>query len=63
MKININIIRSHLGITAIITDPQGYTFAVRFAPDTVVTEKLIRASWHTNRRAWRAFNTTFNTFT
>jgi len=59
---SLNILKQHLGYTAVIV-VEGYTYAVRFAPDTVITLECIRNSWYHNPRAWRPFDTGTNTFT
>jgi hypothetical protein len=41
---SVNIRRHHLGLTGIIYS-EGYVYAVRFAPNTAVTESLIRRLW------------------
>lgn len=48
-------------LTAIVYN-NGYVYACRFAPDATVTEELIRRSWTTNRRAWRAYDEGTDTF-
>jgi phosphotransferase system IIB component len=60
-KVNVNILRQHLGVTGIV-EANGYTFAVRFAPDCVVTDEHIRKAWRENRRAFRPFDTGTGTF-
>jgi hypothetical protein len=57
----ITIRRQHLGLTAIVYS-NGYTYAVRYAPDTVVTEALIRKSWRENRASFRPYNDSTDTF-
>jgi len=52
---SINIRRHHLGLTAIVYS-DGYAYAVRYAPDTIVTESLIRKSWREQRGSFRRYN-------
>jgi hypothetical protein len=52
---SINIRRHHLGLTAIVYS-DGYAYAVRYAPNTVVTETLIRKSWRENCRSFQPYN-------
>lgn len=52
---NISIRRSRFGLTGIVYS-EGYAYAVRYAPNTVVTEELIRNSWRENRRNFRPYN-------
>ena len=52
---SINIRRHHLGLTGIVYS-DGYAYAVRYAPNTVVTETLIRKSWRENRRSFQPYN-------
>jgi hypothetical protein len=58
---SINIQRHHLGVTAIVYS-HGYAYAVRYAPDAVVTEALIRKSWRENRASFRPYNDSTDTF-
>jgi len=58
---SINIRRHHLGVTAIVYS-DGYAYAVRYAPDTVVTEELIRQSWRENRACFRPYNDSTDMF-
>jgi hypothetical protein len=58
---SINIQRHHLGVTAIVYS-NGYAYAVRYAPDTVVTEALIRKSWRESRASFRPYNDSTDTF-
>jgi hypothetical protein len=51
----ITIRRHHLGLTAIVYSG-GYAYAVRYAPDAVVSESLIRKSWRQNRASFRPYN-------
>ncbi len=51
----INIRRSRFGLTGIVYS-EGYAYAVRYAPNTVVTEELIRKSWRESRRNFRPYN-------
>ena len=51
----INIRWHHLGVTAIVYS-HGYAYAVRYAPNTRVTESLIRKSWRENRASFRPYN-------
>jgi hypothetical protein len=52
---SINIRRSHFGLTGIVYS-YGYAYAVRYAPDAIVTEALIRKSWREQRPAFRPYN-------
>jgi hypothetical protein len=52
---SINIRWHHLGVTGIVHS-QGYTYAVRYAPNTRVTESLIRKSWRERRICFRPYN-------
>jgi hypothetical protein len=52
---SINIRRSRFGLTGIVYS-EGYAYAVRYAPNTVVTEELIRKSWRESRRGFRPYN-------
>ena len=52
---SINIRRHHLGLTAIVYS-YGYAYAVRYAPDTIVTESLIRKSWREQRGSFRRYD-------
>ena len=47
--------RHHLGLTAIVYS-NGYAYAVRYAPDAVVTEALIRKTWRESRAIFRPYN-------
>ena len=58
---SINIRRHHLGLTAIVYS-NGYAYAVCYAPDTVVTDVLIRKSWRESRRSFRPYNDSKDTF-
>jgi hypothetical protein len=58
---SINIRRSHLGLTAIVYS-EGYIYAVRYAPDTVVTMELVRKSWREQRGAFRPYNDSTDMF-
>jgi hypothetical protein len=57
---SINIQRHHLGVTAIVYS-NGYAYAVRYAPDAVVTEALIRKSWRESRASFRPYNNSTDT--
>ena len=52
---SINIRWQHLGVTGIVYS-EGYVYAVRFAPNTAVTETLIRKLWRESRRSFRPYN-------
>ena len=58
---SINIRSHHLGVTGIVYS-HGYTYAVRYAPDAVVTEELIRKSWRDNRVSFQPFNDSTDMF-
>ncbi|HRZ39088.1 MAG TPA: hypothetical protein P5534_22300 [Candidatus Paceibacterota bacterium] len=58
---SITIRRHHLGLTAIVYS-EGYAYAVRYAPDTLVTESLIRKSWREQRSAFRPYNDSADMF-
>jgi hypothetical protein len=57
----ITIRRSHLGLTAIVYSG-GYAYAVRYAPDAVVTMELVRKSWRENRNAFRPYSDSTDMF-
>jgi hypothetical protein len=42
-------------LTAIVYSG-GYAYAVRYAPDTALTESLIRKSWRESRRIFQPYN-------
>jgi hypothetical protein len=46
---SINIRRNRFGLTGIVYS-DGYAYAVRYAPNTGVTEELIRKTWRESRR-------------
>lgn len=52
---SVNIRQHHLGVTGIIYS-DGYAYAVRFAPNTAVTETLVRKLWRESRRSFRPYN-------
>jgi hypothetical protein len=58
---SINIRRHHLGLTGIVYS-EGCAYAVRYAPDTRVTEELIRKSWRENRTSFRPYNDSTDMF-
>ena len=58
---SITIRRQHMGPTAIVYS-YGYAYAVRYAPDTTVTEELVRKSWRENRSAFRPYNDSLDMF-
>lgn len=58
---SINIRRSRFGYTGIVYS-YGYAYAVRYAPDAVITEELIRKSWRENRSAFRPYDDSTDTF-
>ena len=58
---SINIRSHHLGMTGIVCS-HGYIYAVRYAPDAVVTEELIRKSWRENRASFRPYNDSTDMF-
>ena len=58
---SINIRRHHLGLTGIVY-AEGYAYAVRYAPDTRVTEELIRKSWRESRLSFRPYNDSTDMF-
>ena len=51
----VNIRRNRFGLTGIVYS-DGYAYAVRFAPNTVVTEELIRKTWRESRGSFRPYN-------
>ena len=53
----IHIRRNRFGLTGIVYS-RGYTYA----PDTVVTEEVIRKSWRERRSAFRAYDDSTDTF-
>jgi hypothetical protein len=52
---SITIRRNRFGLTGIVYS-DGYAYAVRFAPNTVVAETLIRKLWRENRRSFHPYN-------
>ncbi len=58
---SINIRRSRFGYTGIVYS-YGYCYAVRYAPDAVITEELIRKSWREQRGAFRPYNDSTDMF-
>jgi hypothetical protein len=57
-KIELVTIRQHhLGLTGIVYS-EGYAYAVRFAPNTAVTESLIRKLWKESRTSFHPYNDT-----
>jgi len=58
---SINIRRHHLGVTGIVYS-EGYAYAVRYAPNTRVTEELIRKSWRESRTSFRPYNDSTDMF-
>jgi hypothetical protein len=54
---SVNIRRHHLGLTGIVYS-EGYAYAVRFAPNTTVTESLIRRLWQESRKSFYPYNDT-----
>jgi hypothetical protein len=58
---SINIRRSRFGYTGIVYS-YGYAYAVRYAPDVVITEELIRKSWRENRHVFRPYDDSTDTF-
>jgi hypothetical protein len=58
---SINMRRHHLGVTGIVYS-HGYAYAVRYAPDAVVTEELIRKSWRESRMSFRPYNDSTDMF-
>ena len=52
---SITIRRNRFGLTGIVYS-EGYAYAIRFAPNTVVTEELIRKTWKENRRSFHPYN-------
>jgi len=58
---SINIRHHHLGVTGIVYS-DGYAYAVRYAPDAVVTESLIRKSWRESRTSFRPYNDSTDMF-
>ena len=53
----VTIRRHHLGLTGIVYS-EGYAYAVRFAPNTTVTESLIRRLWQESRKSFYPYNDT-----
>ncbi len=51
----VNIRHNRFGLTGIVYS-EGYAYAVRFAPNTVVTETLIRKLWRESRTSFRPYN-------
>lgn len=52
---SINIRRNRFGLTGIVYS-EGYAYAIRFAPNTAVTEELIRKTWKESRRSFHPYN-------
>ena len=48
-------------MTAIVYS-EGYAYAVRYAPDAIVTEELIRKSWRESRTSFRPYNESTDMF-
>ena len=53
----VTIRRHHLGLTGIVYS-EGYAYAVRFAPNTTVTESLICRLWKESRKSFYPYNDT-----
>ena len=53
----VTIRRHHLGLTGIVYS-EGYAYALRFAPNTAVTESLIRRLWQESRKSFHPYNDT-----
>jgi hypothetical protein len=51
----VSIRRHHLGLTGIVYS-EGCAYAVRFAPNTAVTESRIRKLWQESRRSFHPYN-------
>jgi hypothetical protein len=51
----VNIRRNRFGLTGIVYS-DGYAYAVRFAPNTAVTETLVRKLWRESRRSFQRYN-------
>ena len=58
---SITIRRNRLGYTGIVYS-YGYCYAVRYAPDAVVTMELVRKSWRENRGAFRPYDDSTDAF-
>ena len=58
---SINIRRNRFGLTGIVYS-DGYCYAVRYAPNTVVTEELIRKSWRESRTSFQPYNDSTDEF-
>ncbi len=58
---SITIRRHHLGLTAIVYS-KGYAYTVRYAPNTEITEKLIRTTWRESRRSFRPYDDSTDIF-
>jgi hypothetical protein len=52
---SITIRRNRFGLTGIVYS-EGYAYAVRFAPNTAVTETLVRKLWRESRRSFQRYN-------
>jgi hypothetical protein len=58
---SISILHSHRGLTGIVYS-YGWAYAVRYAPDAIVTEALIRKSWREQRQVFRPYDDSTDTF-
>lgn len=58
---SINIRCNRFGLTGIVYS-HGYAYAARYAPNTLVTEELMRKSWRKNRSSFRAYNDSTDEF-
>ena len=57
----INLRNNRFGVLCIVYS-LGFAYAVRFAPNTPVTESLVRKCWCDNPKAFRRWNDTTNDF-
>ena len=51
----INIRNNRFGVMGIVY-AEGHAWAVRYVPNTSVTESLVRKTWKENRRAFRRWD-------
>ena len=57
----INLRNNRFGVMGIVYS-DGFAYAVRYAPNTRVTESLVRKTWHDNHKTFSRWNDTTNDF-
>ena len=57
----INLRNNRFGVMGVVYSA-GFAWAVRYAPNTRVTESLVRKTWCDNPKAFRRWNDTTNDF-